>query len=73
MSLFNQNNGPISYRKKGGPIDYRWEKYIEYRRRLDKDKDDQLDKEADRAQKKLLADLQALDKETLLLLRTIFS
>jgi hypothetical protein len=25
------------YRKKGGPIDYRWEKYIEYRRRQDVD------------------------------------
>jgi hypothetical protein len=58
--------------KKGGPIDYRWERYIEYRRNQSKDSDKKVADESKRLADKLNRDLEALDKETLLLLRSIF-
>ena len=47
-------------------------KYFEHRRKQEKDLSDRVSKNEDRNQKLLLKQLDALDKETLLLLRAIF-
>ena len=60
------------YRKKGGPIDYRWEKYIEYRRKQDTDSSKKVQEESKAIQTKLKEDIKALNQESLLLLRAIF-
>lgn len=60
------------YRKKGGPIDYRWEKYIEYRRKQDVDSYKRVSDESKAVQAKLKEEIKALNQESLLLLRAIF-
>lgn len=60
------------YYKKGGKVEDRFIKYVENNRKLLKDMNDSVNKTQAQADKKLLRDLDALDKETLLLLRSIF-
>ena len=58
--------------KKGGKVEDRFIKYVEHTRKVLKDQDDRNKHVQTQAQKKLLRDLDALDRETLLLLRSIF-
>ena len=58
--------------KKGGKVEDRFIKYGEHTRKVLKDQDDRNRHVQTQAQKKLLRDLDALDRETLLLLRSIF-
>ena len=58
--------------KKGGKVEDRFIKYVEHTRKVLKDQDDRNKHAQTQAQKKLLRDLDALDRETLLLLRSIF-
>lgn len=58
--------------KKGGKVEDRFIKYVEHTRKVLKDQDDRNKHTQTQAQKKLLRDLDALDRETLLLLRSIF-
>lgn len=58
--------------KKGGKVEDRFIKYVEHTRKVLKDQDDRNRHVQTQAQKKLLRDLDALDRETLLLLRSIF-
>ena len=58
--------------KKGGKVEDRFIKYVEHTRKVLKDQDDRNKHVQTQAQKKLLRDLDALDRETLILLRSIF-
>ena len=58
--------------KKGGKASDRWTKYLSYRTKVEDIKQKALAEEDKRAQEKLIRDLDALDRETLLLLRAIF-
>lgn len=58
--------------KKGGKTSDRWTKYLSYRTKVEDIKQKALAEEDKRAQEKLIRDLDALDRETLLLLRAIF-
>lgn len=58
--------------KKGGKVEDRFIKYVEHTRKVLKDQDERNKHVQTQAQKKLLRDLDALDRETLLLLRSIF-
>ena len=58
--------------KKGGKVEDRFIKYVEHTRKVLKDQDDRNKHVQTQAQKKVLRDLDALDRETLLLLRSIF-
>lgn len=58
--------------KKGGKVEDRFIKYVEHTRKVLKDQDDRNKHVQTQVQKKLLRDLDALDRETLLLLRSIF-
>ena len=58
--------------KKGGKTSDRWTKYLSYRTKVEDIKQKALAEEDKRAQEKLVRDLDALDRETLLLLRAIF-
>jgi hypothetical protein len=60
------------YYKKGGKVEDRFIKYIEHNRKLLKDMNEGVRKTHAEANKKLARELDALDKETLLLLRSIF-
>ncbi len=60
------------YYKRGGKVEDRFIKYVEHTRKVLKDQDDRNKHVQTQAQKKLLRDLDALDRETLLLLRSIF-
>lgn len=62
---------PQSY-KKGGKVNDRFLEYIKHNRQVMKDTDDMRKHTETLAHKKLIRDLDALDRETLLLLRSIF-
>lgn len=60
------------YYKKGGKVEDRIIKYIEHNRKALKDQSDRVSKVQNEQAKKLARDLDALDRETLMLLRAIF-
>ena len=60
------------YYKKGGKVEDRIIKYIEHNRKALKDQSDRVSKAQSEQSKKLARDLDALDRETLMLLRAIF-
>jgi hypothetical protein len=60
------------YYKKGGKVEDRIIKYIEHNRKALKDQSDRVSKAQSEQAKKLARDLDALDRETLMLLRAIF-
>lgn len=68
----------LGFLKKGGTVHQydtrkdRFFQYAEHRRKLEKDVHDRTEEAHKSAQKKLIRDLDALDRETLLLLRAIF-
>lgn len=60
------------YYKKGGKVEDRIIKYIEHNRKALKDQSDRVSKAQSEQAEKLARDLDALDRETLMLLRAIF-
>lgn len=64
--------GVGGYYKKGGKVEDRIIKYIEHNRKALKDQSDRVSKAQSEQAKKLSRDLDALDRETLMLLRAIF-
>ena len=63
----------MGYFKKGGKVEDRFIKYLEHNRKIIKDMTQQTQKAQDQAQRKLIKELESIDRETLLLLKTIFS
>ena len=66
--------GYVQTKKKGGKLKYedRLIKYLEHNRKVQEDNNKNLRHSSTQAEKRLLRDLDALDRETLLLLRSIF-
>jgi hypothetical protein len=71
-NLSNMFPGTGGYYKKGGKVEDRLLKYIEHNRKTFKDQSERLNRAQTNAHKKLVRDLDALDRETLMLLRAIF-
>lgn len=63
----------MGYFKKGGKVEDRFIKYLEHNRKIIKDMTQQTQKAQDQAQRNLIKELESIDRETLLLLKTIFS
>ncbi len=68
----NVNWSTMPYYKSGGKVYDRVLKYIEHNRKVANDRDKRAANAEKEAQKKLLRDLDSLDRETMLLLRAIF-
>lgn len=68
----NVNWTTMPYYKSGGKVYDRVLKYIEHNRKVANDRDKRAANAEKEAQKKLLRDLDSLDRETMLLLRAIF-
>ena len=68
----NVNWSTMPYYKSGGKVHDRVLKYIEHNRKVANDRDKRAANAEKEAQKKLLRDLDSLDRETMLLLRAIF-
>lgn len=68
----NVNWSTMPYYKSGGKVYDRVLKYIEHNRTVANDRDKRAANAEKEAQKKLLRDLDSLDRETMLLLRAIF-